>query len=124
MLAEFMSDESVVAGLAKPVVFGDDQIAFIKNTLAEHPNVRWTFLFLHEPAWEKPSESFEAVQQLLKDRNHTFFGGHLHYYDYDKINGYEHITMGPVCTENLNPDVVVMKSAKDRRNTCPFRKWH
>jgi len=21
---------------------------------------------------------------------------------------------GPVCTENLNPDVVVMKSAKDR----------
>jgi hypothetical protein len=62
MLAEFMSDESVVAGLAKPVVFGDDQIAFIKETLAEHPDVRWTFLFLHEPAWEKPSESFKAVQ--------------------------------------------------------------
>ena len=39
MLAEFMSDESVVAGLAKPVVFGDDQIAFIKNTLAEHPEL-------------------------------------------------------------------------------------
>ena len=95
MLAEFMSDESVVAGLAKPVVFGDDQIAFIKDTLAKHPDVRWTFLFLHEPAWEKPSESFKAVQQLLKDRNHTFFGGHLHYYDYDNINGREHITMGP-----------------------------
>jgi hypothetical protein len=95
MLAEFMSDESVVAGLAEPVVFGDDQIAFIKETLSEHPDVRWTFLFLHEPAWEKPSESFKAVQQLLKDRNHTFFGGHLHYYDYDNIDGREHITMGP-----------------------------
>ena len=95
MLAEFMSDESVVAGLAKPVEFGGDQIAFIKDTLAKHQDVRWTFLFLHEPAWEKPSESFKAVQQMLKDRKHTFFGGHLHYYDYDKINGYEHITMGP-----------------------------
>ena len=95
MLAEFMSDDSVVAGLAKPVEFGDAQIAFIKNTLARYPDVRWTFLFLHEPAWEKPSESFKAVQQLLKDRNHTFFGGHLHYYDYDNINGREHITMGP-----------------------------
>jgi hypothetical protein len=57
--------------------------------------VRWTFLFVHEPAWEKPSESFKAIQQLLKDRDHTFFGGHLHYYDYDEIDGHEHITMGP-----------------------------
>ena len=96
MLAEFMSDESVVAGLAKPVEFGADQMAFVKDTLAKHPDVRWTFLFLHEPAWEKPSESFKAIQQLLKDRKHTFFAGHLHYYDYDNINGVEHITMGPV----------------------------
>lgn len=96
MLAEFMSDESVVAGLAKPVEFGADQMAFVKDTLAKHPDVHWTFVFLHESAWEKPSESFKAVQQLLKDREHTFFAGHLHYYDYDIINGVEHITMGPV----------------------------
>jgi hypothetical protein len=50
---------------------------------------------MHEPCWENPSESFKAIQQLLKDRKHTFFAGHLHYYDYDKIDGYEHITMGP-----------------------------
>ena len=95
MLAEFMSDEAVVAALGEPVEFSDDQIAFVKDTLAKHPDVRWTFLFQHEPAWENPSESFKAIQQLLKDRNHTFFGGHLHYYDYDNINGHEHITMGP-----------------------------
>ena len=95
MLAEFMSDEAVVAALGKPVEFDDKQIAFIKDALAEHPGVRWTFLFLHEPAWENPSESFKAIQQLLKERNHTFFAGHLHYYDYDKIDGREHITMGP-----------------------------
>ena len=68
---------------------------FIKKTIEKHADVRWTFLFLHEPAWEKPSESFKAIQQLLKARKHTFFAGHLHYYDYDNIDGYEHITMGP-----------------------------
>ena len=37
MLAEFMSDESVVAGLAKPVVFGDDQIASAVLGLVQEP---------------------------------------------------------------------------------------
>ena len=95
MLAEFMSDESVVAGLAENIDFKDNQINFVKNTLAQNPDVRWTFLFVHDPAWERPSESFKAIEQLLKGRDHTWFAGHLHYYDYDDIDGYEHITMGP-----------------------------
>jgi len=95
MLAEFMSDEAVVAALGKPADFSDEQVAFVKDALAQNPDVRWIFQFLHEPAWENPSESFKAIQQLLKDRSHTFFAGHLHYYDYDKIDGHEHITMGP-----------------------------
>ena len=95
MLAEFMSDEAVIAALSKPVEFPEKQVAWIKKTLAENTDVRWTFLFLHEPAWENPSESFKAIQQPLKDRDHTFFAGHLHYYDYDNIDGHEHITIGP-----------------------------
>jgi len=95
MLAEFMSDEAVVAALGKPVDFNDAQIAFVKQALAQHPDVRWTFVFLHEPAWENPSASFKEIQQLLQARRHTFFAGHLHYYDYDEIDGREYITMGP-----------------------------
>jgi len=95
MLAEFMSDEAIVAALGQPVEFPEKQMAWIEKTLAENTNARWTFLFLHEPAWENPSESFTKIQGLLKDRDHTFFAGHLHYYDYDLIDGYEHITMGP-----------------------------
>ncbi|VGO16652.1 hypothetical protein PDESU_05243 [Pontiella desulfatans] len=95
MLAEFMSDESVVAALGKSVEFVGAQMDWIKQTLADHPDVRWTFLFLHEPAWENPADSFKAIQELLKNRGHTFFAGHLHYYDYDEIDGHEHITMGP-----------------------------
>ena len=84
----------------------DEQMAFSRRfgplvrvpyvkPLADHPDVKWTFLFLHEPAWENPSESFRAIEELLKGRDHTFFAGHLHYYDYDNIDGHEHITMGP-----------------------------
>jgi hypothetical protein len=95
MLAEFMADEAVIAALGKPVDFADEQVSFVESALAQNPDVRWTFLFLHEPAWENPSETFRAIQRLLAGRDHTFFGGHLHYYDYDKIDGHEHITMGP-----------------------------
>jgi hypothetical protein len=95
MLAEFMSSEAIVAALGQPVQFPADQMAWIKKTLAENDDVRWTFLFLHEPCWENPSESFKAIERLLEDRPYTFFAGHLHYYDYDKINGREYITIGP-----------------------------
>lgn len=95
MLAEFMSDESVVAGLAMQVEFDEAQTEFIRDALDRNRDVRWTFLFLHEPAWENPSDSFKAIQEMLKGRNHTFIAGHLHYYDYDNIDGHEHITMGP-----------------------------
>jgi hypothetical protein len=95
MLSEFMSDEAVVAALAKPIEFDAAQVAFVEDAVAKNPDARWTFLFLHEPAWENPSDSFKAIQTILKDRKHTFFAGHLHYYDYDLIDGHEHITMGP-----------------------------
>lgn len=95
MLAEFMSDEAVVAGLSKPVDFSDEQLGFVKEALAQNSDVRWTFIFLHEPAWENASDSFKEIQGMLKDRKHTFLAGHLHYYDYDLLDGHEHITMGP-----------------------------
>jgi len=95
MLAEFMKDEAIVAGLSKPVEFPDEQLNWIKKTLEENAEVRLTFLFMHEPCWENPSESFKAIQALLKDRTFTWFAGHLHYYDYDNIDGREYITMGP-----------------------------
>jgi len=95
LLEEFMKDESVIAGLAAPVEFPPEQLAWIEQTLADYPDVRWTFLFTHEPVWEKPSESFREIQALLEERRFTWFAGHLHYYDYDNIDGHEYITMGP-----------------------------
>jgi len=95
MLEEFMTDEAVVAALGTPVGFPEEQLKWIERTLSDNPDVRWTFLFMHEPCWENPSESFKSIEQMLTGRNFTMFGGHLHYYDYDKINDREYITMGP-----------------------------
>ncbi|MHC4945098.1 MAG: metallophosphoesterase family protein [Planctomycetota bacterium] len=95
MLAEFMKSDAIVAALGKPQEFPEKQRAWIKETLAKYPNVRWTFLFMHEPCWENPSESFKKIQKMLQDRDYTFFAGHLHYYDYDNIDGKEYITIGP-----------------------------
>lgn len=82
-------------GHGAKVKFPEKQINWFKKVLAENPNVRWTFLFLHEPVWDNPSEGFKEIQNLLISRKHTFFAGHLHYYDYDNIDGVEYITMGP-----------------------------
>jgi hypothetical protein len=95
MLEEFMKDEAVVAALSKAVDFGDEQMAYVEKALAQNAGVRWTFLFLHEPVWENPSQDFLAIEQLLRGRDYTFFAGHLHYYDYDQRHGQEYITMGP-----------------------------
>jgi hypothetical protein len=95
MLAEFMKSDAIVAALGQPVEFPAKQLGWIETTLAENADVRWTLLFMHEPCWENPSESFKEIQKLLRNRPHTFFAGHLHYYDYDNIDGHEHITIGP-----------------------------
>jgi hypothetical protein len=95
MLAEFMKSEAIVAALGKPVEFPEKQMDWITKTLEENVDVRWTFLFMHEPCWENPSESFKLIEELLMTRDYTFFAGHLHYYDYDNINDREYITIGP-----------------------------
>jgi len=95
MLEEFMTSEAVIAALGQPIEFPGKQMNWIEKTLAENPDVRWTFFFKHEPCWENPSDSFKAIQEMVKDRGHTMIGGHLHYYDYDEIDGREYITMGP-----------------------------
>mgnify|MGYP001606560685 CR=1 FL=1 len=52
-------------------------------------------MFKKEPDTQTPSDSFKAIQGMLKDRKQTVLAGHIHYYDYDLIDGHEHITLGP-----------------------------
>ena len=80
-------------GHGAKVEFPETQRAWVEKVLADNTDVRWTFVFLHEPVWDNPSESFQAIDRLFEGRDYTFFAGHTHYYDYDLINGHEYITV-------------------------------
>ncbi len=59
-----------------------DQYDWIKKTLDAHPQVKWTFLFMHQPLWVQdadPARWFD-VEKLLQNRKHTVFVGHRHHY--------------------------------------------
>ncbi len=60
---------------------------YIKATLDEHTDVRWTFVFLHKPMWTNPEEQqaqngWQEVEAMLQadERPHTVFAGHYHNY--------------------------------------------
>jgi len=79
---------------ADRVNISDRQLAFVRDTLARHPNVRWTFVILHKPAWKMASPAFAKIQLMLGQRPYTVFAGHTHYFTHDTLDGRDYINMG------------------------------
>lgn len=67
----------------------DPQYEYIKKTLAENQEVRWTMVFMHQPLWlQDDPQRWPDVEKLLTDRQHTVFVGHVHHYvRYMRNNG-------------------------------------
>lgn len=76
------------------VNLGDRQLGFVRDTLARHPNPRWTFVVIHKPAWKMHSASFAQIQAMLAGRPHTVFAGHTHYFTHEVFDGHDYINMG------------------------------
>lgn len=73
---------------------GDEQIAYAKRVLAEHPDVRWTLVFQHKPLWnDKGAQGWPEIREALKGRNCTVFAGHTHNYLSQEEEGISYITM-------------------------------
>lgn len=76
---------------------GDEQLTFIQDDLAAHPDARHTLVFLHRPLWttaerdlaegRADSTNWKQVEALLADRPHTVFSGHIHHYVQYRRNG-------------------------------------
>lgn len=73
--------------------FSDKQLAFVRDTLAKHPNPTWTFVIMHKPAWKMASPAFAKIQAMLGNRNYTVFAGHTHYFTHDVLDGHDLINM-------------------------------
>jgi hypothetical protein len=67
---------------------GDEQAAYFEKVIAQHPDVRWTFVVLHHPLWAYPQESnFDRVEAALAGRKYTVLAGHHHrYVHFDRNN--------------------------------------
>ena len=60
-----------------------EQLAFIEETLALHPNPRWTIVLVHQPLWDYaggPRGDWPKVEAMLGKRDYTVFAGHFHRY--------------------------------------------
>jgi len=81
------------AKLPGSVAISDEQIAYMKTALSDNPDVRWTFLLMHKPAWQYQSEAFASLETVLKDRPYTVLAGHEHYYSHEERLGRDYIVM-------------------------------
>ena len=67
---------------------GVEQGAYFERVIAEHPDVRWTMLFMHKPVWRADDEpDFVAIETALADRSYSVFAGHYHTFLHEVRNG-------------------------------------
>jgi Calcineurin-like phosphoesterase len=72
----------------------DAQSTYFENVIAQNPNVKWTFLFMHKPVWQREgSGNLERIEKALANKNYTLFNGHFHNYSYTERNGKDYIMM-------------------------------
>lgn len=72
----------------------DEQYEYIKKTLAENSEVKWTLVFLHQPLWvQEDTKRWKDVEKLLENRNHNVFAGHYHRYWKTKRNNGKYIAL-------------------------------
>jgi 3',5'-cyclic AMP phosphodiesterase CpdA len=74
---------------------GAEQAAYFREVISRYPDVRWTFLFMHKPAWQRAEEeNFSTIEKALSDRPYSVFHGHLHSYHHEQRFGRDYIRLG------------------------------
>lgn len=74
---------------------GPQQARYFRQVIADNPDVAWTFLLMHKPAWQRPDEeNFSAIESALTGRPYTVFYGHVHSYLHEQRLGQDYIRLG------------------------------
>jgi 3',5'-cyclic AMP phosphodiesterase CpdA len=70
----------------------DEQLAYFRKVLAENPQARWTFVFMHHPLWQMENTGrWAELEKLLANRPHTVFAAHTHHYERTVRDGHTYI---------------------------------
>jgi len=73
---------------------GAEQSRYFLDVIEQNSDVRWTFIFIHKPAWEREGEeNFAAIEAALADRPYTVFNGHVQAYAYRQRHGRDYIQL-------------------------------
>ncbi len=71
-----------------------EQSDYFRKVLADNPDVRWTFLFMHKAPWQREDEqNFTAIERAMSGRPYTVFNGHVHAYEYLERYGRDYIRL-------------------------------
>ncbi len=60
---------------------GPEQVAWAKQTLANHRDVPWTIVIVHRPLWTAKNgeqNGWKDIEDALVGRRYTVFAGHIH----------------------------------------------
>ncbi len=75
-------------------LFSDRQVDYAVSVIKKHPEVRWTFVLMHHPAWEYDTDGrFIKIEQALADRKYTVIAGHRHHYHYTRKNNHNYYVL-------------------------------
>jgi predicted phosphodiesterase len=93
-MASVLSPEQLKNLSKIKLTIGNEQLDFFKQVLADHMDVKWTFVNMHKPGWKSESEDYRQLEQMLGDRPYSVFAGHLHSMEYSRQGDREFIQLG------------------------------
>jgi hypothetical protein len=72
-----------------------DQLAYFEQVLAKYPTVKWTFVLMHKPLWQREDDKgLGKLEALLSNRPYSVINGHLHTFSHQKRNGRDYTILG------------------------------
>jgi hypothetical protein len=71
------------------------QFEYYQNVLDQHPDVRWTFILMHKPVWQREDDKgLGRLEEALANRSYTLINGHQHSLSHRIKNGMDYIILG------------------------------
>jgi 3',5'-cyclic AMP phosphodiesterase CpdA len=72
----------------------DTQSAYFEKITSDHPSVRWTFVLMHKPVWQRSGKGgFQRIETALSGKKFTVLNGHQHKYSYTERNQHDYIML-------------------------------